>query len=404
MTATRIVRPATLAVVAAAVWILAASLLWRTKVPADLHLPSLEARRLFGAHVVDAGTRFDRFFELEWLIATLAKLTALVVMTRRGPRFVRSLGLGPVNAGIVTGVLVATVVWAVNVPFGIAASWWSRRHGILQESWGSIVFSPWGSLLRTTFMTAIVLAVVLMLAQRFAQRWWIPAAALVFGLAVLLQLLIPYAQGLGTHGVRSPAFAAQIRRLEDREQVGRPSVRIVPMRHQTTAANAFAIGIGPSRGIFIWDTMLDGRFTPREVRFVVAHELGHLARRHIWKGIAWGALIGIPILILVAFVTGRRDGLRNPAAVPLAFLTITAAGVATAPLVNAVSRRYEAEADWMALNATGDPSAGRGLFQRFVTTDLQDPDPPGWVHVFLEDHPNALVRVEQAEAWRRLNR
>src|SRR5438132_14205219 len=113
MTATRIVRPATLAVVAAGVWILAASLLWRTKVPAGLDLPSLEARDVFGAHVVSAGARFDRFFELEWVGATLASLIALVVMTRRGPRFVRSLGLGPVNAGIVTGVLVAAVVWAV---------------------------------------------------------------------------------------------------------------------------------------------------------------------------------------------------------------------------------------------------------------------------------------------------
>jgi STE24 endopeptidase len=74
------------------------------------------------------------------------------------------------------------------------------------------------------------------------------------------------------------------------------------------------------------------------------------------------------------------------------------------PFTNAVSRRYEAEADWMALNATRDPGAGRGLFTEFVETDLQDPDPPGWVHVFLEDHPSALVRVEQAEAWRRLNR
>ena len=404
MTATRIVRPATLAVVAAAVWILAASLLWRTKVPADLRLPSLDARRVFGPNVVSAGERFDRFFELEWLIATLATLAALVVMTRRGPRFVRSLGLGPVNAGIVTGVLVATVIWAVNVPFGIAASWWSRRHGILQESWPSIVFSPWGSLLRTTFVTAIVLAVVLILARRFAQAWWIPAAAIVLGLAVLLQLLIPYAQRLGTHHVRSRAFATQIRLLENSEHVGRPSVRIVPMRDQTTAANAFAIGIGPSRGVFIWDTMLDGRFSPREVRFVVAHELGHLARRHIWKGIAWGGLIGIPILALVAFVTGRRGGLRNPAAVPLAFLTITAAGVATAPFANAVSRRYEAEADWTALTATRDPAAGRGLFKGFVTTDLQNPDPPGWVKVFLEDHPSALLRVEQAEAWRRLKR
>src|SRR6266516_4606380 len=404
MTAARIVRPATLAVAAVAVWAVAASLLWRTKVPADLRLPSLDARVVFGAHAVSAGTRFDRFFELEWVVATLASLAALVVMTRRGPRFVRSLGLGPVNAGIVTGVLVATALWAVNLPFGIAASWWSRRHGILRESWGSIVFSPWGVLLRTTFMTVVVLAVVLMLAKRFAQAWWIPAAAIVLGLGIALQLLIPYVQRIGTHRVRSPSFAAQIRRLEDREHVGRPTVRIVPMRGQTTAANAFAIGIGPSRGVFIWDTMLDGRFTPREVRFVVGHELGHLARRQIWKGIAWGGLIGIPILALVAFVTGRRGGLRNPAAVPLAFLTFTAALLATAPLKNAVSRRYEAEADWMGLTATRDPAAARGLFKGFVTADLQNPDPPGWVQVLLEDHPTALVRVEQADAWKRLNR
>ena len=404
MTATRIVRPATLAVAAVVVWAVAASLLWRTKVPADLHLPSLRARAVFGPHVVSAGARFDRFFELEWVVATLASLAVLVVMTRRGPRFVRSLGLGPVNAGIVTGVLVTTVLWAVNLPFGIAASWWSRRHGILRESWWSIVFSPWGGLLRTTVMTVIVLAVVLMLAKRFAQSWWIPAAAIVLGLAVALQLLIPYVQRIGTHRVRSTRLAAQVRRLEQREHVGRPTVRVVPMRGQTSAANAFSIGIGPSRGVFIWDTMLDGRFTPREERFVVAHELGHLARRHIWKGIAWGGLIGIPILALVAFVTGRRGGLRNPAAIPLAFLTITAAKLATMPLANAISRRYEAEADWMALNATRDPAAGRGLFEGFVRTDLQNPHPPGWVRVLLEDHPDALLRVEQAEAWKRLNR
>src|SRR5205807_3366893 len=227
---------------------------------------------------------------------------------------------------------------------------------------------------------------------------------IVLGLAVALQLLIPYVQRIGTHRVRSTRLAAQVRRLEQREHVGRPTVRVVPMRGQTTAANAFAVGIGPSRGIFIWDTMLDGRFTPREVRFVVAHELGHLARRHIWKGIAWGGLIGIPILALVAFVTGRRGGLRNPGAVPLAFLTITAAKLATMPLANAISRRYEAEADWMALNATRDPAAGRGLFEGFVRTDLQNPHPPGWVRVLLEDHPDALMRVEQAEAWKRLNR
>src|SRR5919199_3768090 len=184
MTATRILRPATLAVIAAAVWLLAAILLWRTKVPSDLHAPSLDARDVFGAHVVSAGVRFDRFFEIEWALGTVVSVAALVVMARSGPRFVRSLGLGPVNAGIITAVLVGVVLWAVALPFDIAASWWSRRHGISQESWGSIVFSPWGVLLRSTAISVIVFGVLLLLAKRFARMWWLPAAAVVLGLAI----------------------------------------------------------------------------------------------------------------------------------------------------------------------------------------------------------------------------
>jgi STE24 endopeptidase len=399
----RIVRPATI-VAALVVWVLAAALLWRTKVPADLELPSLDASRVFGTDAVRAGVRFDRFFELEWVIATLASLAALAVFARRGPRLARSLGLGPVNAGIITAVLAAVLLWTVSLPFDIAAAWWSRRHGILQESWPTIVFSPLGGLYRATVVTTLVFAVVLLLAKRFLQGWWIAASGVVLVLALGLQFVFPYLQRIGTHPIRSPRLAAQIRTLEEREHVGRPTIRVAPVKDTTTAANAFAIGIGPSRSVFIWDTMLDGRFSFGEVHFVLAHELGHLARWHIWKGIAWGALFGIPILALVAFVTGRRGGLRRPENVPLALLTIAVAGIAVTPLANAVARRYEAEADWMALNATADPASARALFKDFVTTDLQDPDPPGWVHVFLEDHPSALVRVEQAEAWRGLRR
>ena len=232
----------------------------------------------------------------------------------------------------------------------------------------------------------------------------VAAAGVVLALAVGVQFVLPYLQRVGTHPVRSRTLAAQIRALENRERVGRPVVRVSPVSKNTSAANAFSIGIGPSRTVIIWNTLLDGRFTPREVRFVVAHELGHLARHHIWKGIAWGVLFGLPIFGLVAYVTGRRGGLRRPENVPLAVFTLALAGLVVMPLANAVSRRYEAEADWMAVRATRDPGAGRALFQDFVRTDLQNPDPPGWVTFFLEDHPSALARVEQVEAWRRLRR
>jgi STE24 endopeptidase len=403
MTATRIGRVATLAV-AAAVWASAAAALWRTNVPADLRLPSLDPSSVFGASVARAGVRYERFFDYDWLLGTLAEVGTLVLLVRRGPRLVRSLGLGPVNAGIIAGVVVTTVLWAVSLPFDIAAAWWSRRHGISKDSWGSIVFSPWEGLLGKTFATVIVLGLLLLLARRFAQSWWIPGAAILFALAVLVQFVLPYANRIGTHPVRSPSLAAAIDRLETREHAGDPVVRVQPVHESTTAANAYAVGIGPSRSVFLWDTILDGRFTRREVQFVTGHELAHLARRHIWKGLAWGFLFGVPILAAIALATGRRGGLRNPATVPLALLTLTALQIALTPLENAVSRRYEAEADWVGLDGTRDPAAASGLFKGFVRSDLQDPEPPGWVHVFLDDHPTPLHRVEQADAWAALHR
>src|SRR6476620_3148626 len=342
MTATRISRVATLAV-AAVVWTLAAALLSRTKVPADLRLPQLDPRSVFGGGAVRAGIRYERFLDYAWLLGTIVSLAALVVMVRRGPRLARSLGLGPVNAGLITGVIVTTVLWALSLPFDFAAAWWERRHGISTEDWGTVIYTPWEGLLATTFGTAIVLAVFLLLAKRYAQNWWIGGAAFLLALGFAAQFALPYVSRYGTHPIRATKLAAAVKQLETREHAGHPPVRVEKVSDRTTAANAYAIGLGPSSSVFIWDTMLDGRFTPREVRFVVGHELAHHARLHLWKGLAWGILIGIPLLAAVAFVTGRRGGLRNPANVPLALLTLVVLQLAITPFTNAVSRRYEAE-------------------------------------------------------------
>ena len=97
-------------------------------------------------------------------------------------------------------------------------------------------------------------------------------------------------------------------------------------------------------------------------------------------------------------MTERRGGLRDPALVPLGLLVALALFVATLPLQNAVSRRYEAEADWIALRATGDPDASIGLDLRLAQTSLGDPDPPAWAKLFLSTHPPTVERIAMAEA------
>jgi STE24 endopeptidase len=141
------------------------------------------------------------------------------------------------------------------------------------------------------------------------------------------------------------------------------------------------------------------------VRVAAAHELAHIRRRHVWKGLAWFALLSLPGLYVVALATRRRGGLAEPRAVPLAALVLLCLQLALLPLTNAISRRYEVEADWIALETTRDPAAARGLFEGFAATDLTDPRPPAWSYVLLDDHPTLLQRIALTRAWRaRLDR
>ena len=112
-------------------------------------------------------------------------------------------------------------------------------------------------------------------------------------------------------------LAARIRQLAREEGVGGTPVRIEDVHGETTAANAMATGIGPSARVFIWDTFLDGRYSAREIEVVAAHEFGHIAHHHIWKGLAWSLLLTVPGFWIVERATRRRGGLERPEVVPL---------------------------------------------------------------------------------------
>jgi STE24 endopeptidase len=167
----------------------------------------------------------------------------------------------------------------------------------------------------------------------------------------------------------------------------------------TSLPNAEATGLGPSRRVVLWDTLVRD-FTPREVTVVIAHELGHLARNHIWKDIGWYALFAFPGAFLIARATRRKGGMGRPEAVPLSLFVLVALSLLALPLQNAISRHMEAEADWASLQATHDPGGATALFRRFVPTTLSEPNPSTVEYVLLENHPTIMQRIAMAQAWR----
>ena len=180
----------------------------------------------------------------------------------------------------------------------------------------------------------------------------------------------------GARPLASPLLRSDVVRLERVEHVSGTPVRVQDVSSWTSQANAFTVGFGPATHVVVWNTLLDGRFSRGEVDVVLAHELGHVRSRHVLKALGWTALLVLPTLWLVALVTRRRGGVGDPANLPLVILTLAVLALLTAPIQNVVSRRYEAEADWRALNATRDPASARQLFESFEKTSLEEPSPP----------------------------
>ncbi len=325
---------------------------------------------------------------------------ALVVLMRVLPPRARSIGLGRIGTAVIVGMVLLVALWFVALPFSLAGLWWQHHWGLGPFDVLAWLSGQW-SLLAPAAASALATVVLLVgLAGRFPRRWWLLATPVVVVVAAVFALLSGWLLGAASQPLRDPQLTADVQRLEQSEHVTGTPVRVQRVSSWTNQVNAFTVGMGPSTRVVLWNTLLDDRFTRGEVDTVIAHELGHVRGRHILKGIGWTALIVLPTLWLLALATRRRGGVGAPENLPFVFLVLTVLALLTAPLQNEVSRRYEAEADWRALNATHDPASARKLFQAFARTSLEDPSPPLLDYLWLENHPTLLQRIGMTEEWR----
>ena len=390
---------AAIAAALAGAWAAAAWFLWRTTVPASLHLPHVDEHRFFTTAQLHAAASFSTVSDLLFWGSTLAQIAALAAFARWGARWARESAAGPLGTGMLLGMLGFALVWAAQLPLAVVDLWWQRRHGLSHVGYATFVFGDWFALGGQFVFLCVALAIVMGLARRLRRNWWMLAAPAFVGLALLFAFVDPYL--LGTHRLADQKLQLIAAQLERKEGVGHVPVVVDRIHDVTSLPNAEAVGIGPTRRVVLFDTLLDGRFTSGELKVVIAHELGHLARNHIWKDVGWYALFAFPGTFLLGLVARRRGGMGEPEAIPLALLALVVLQLLAVPLQNAISRRMEAEADWRALVTTRDPRDAIGLFRRFVPATLDEPNPPTWDYIWEENHPTIVQRIAMAEAWKR---
>jgi STE24 endopeptidase len=378
----------------------AAYLLWPTDVPDDLKLPSVDESRLFDAALLDETEDFERFLRWNDIASNLVLLAVLALFAWRGWRFGRESAAGRIGTGMLLGMIGLALVWIAQLPFAMADIWWQKRHDIVTAGYLDWALENWLVLGAQFLFICLWLLITMALAAPLRDRWWLAAAPVFAALALLLAFLTPYL--VPDQHDPDPSLAADAKRIAHQTGLDDVELKVQEIGDLTEAPNAFAAGLGPSRRVVLWDTLLEPPFDRDEVRVVIAHEYGHHESQHIWKGLAWYALISLPLLFVVARVARRWGGLYQPRAVPVALLTLVAVSLVVQPFDNLITRRMEMEADWVALETTKDPGAARELFEEFADTALQDPDPPEWAHLWFDTHPSIVDRIAEATAWENL--
>jgi Zn-dependent protease with chaperone function len=303
--------------------------------------------------------------------------------------------LGWAGASALWAAIVVAGLDVVLLPLDVWSGWIrERRWGFSQQSLADWLADRAKASAIGVVLAAAAWVAVVGLARPWPSLWVLPAAAGAALVTLFLSFVAPV--------VLEPLFN-RFRPLEDAElaarlgalaeRAGAPvrEVLVADASRRTTKVNAYVSGLGASRRVVVWDTLLAAVGAP-EVEVVVAHELGHRRLRHVAKFSAVGMAIAAAVVVLVRLVVGTPA----PGDLPTAVLLVLAAQAVVAPCFAAYSRRYERQADRFALDVTGDLPAFERVMIELARRNLSDVAPPRLAYLLLFTHPTAPQRLEHA--------
>jgi len=284
--------------------------------------------------------------------------------------------------------------------------WLPRRFGLLHQPfrrwlWDAVKAGLIGGMLG---LLAVLIIYALL---RVTPWWWLWGAAIFLAGYALLALVAPiWLVPLFYRLTPLPDGLLLTRLLALARRVGVPvtGVFVVDQSRKSRTANAAVTGLGRTRRILLFDTLLD-EFTPEEVEAVLAHEMAHQLHGDIRRGLlVQGALTLVTFWIAdLALRWGvgwlGLDGPADIAGLPLFGLILMLVSLAALPVANGWSRRVEWQADRFALRTIPDPRAFIRSMERLATLNLAEREPHRLEELFLYSHPAIERRIAHARQF-----
>lgn len=352
-----------------------------------------------------AKSRVD-LFEMAWSSATLVAWTLLGGLDALNQALLAALGAG-MGQQLALLAAFAAIGGLLDLPFSLYRTFVvEERFGFNKTTWRLwAVDLAKGTLLGAAIGLPIA-ALILWLMGAAGSAWWLWAWCVWMGFNLLLLVIYPTLIAPWFNKfqpLEDQALAARVTALMQRCGFAAKGLFVMDGSRRSAHANAYFTGFGAAKRVVFYDTLL-ARLTPGEVDAVLAHELGHFRHRHILKRIATMfalSLAGFALLgwlsSQVWFYTGlgvrpSLEGGNDALALLLFLMAVPTFTFFISPLMAAVSRRHEFEADAFAVAQTDGRDLASALTKLYEdNASTLTPDP---VYVrFYYSHPPASERL-----------
>ena len=304
-------------------------------------------------------------------------------------------------------VSVVALLSLVDLPFALYRTFViEARFGFNRMTLGLFLADLAKQALVSALLGIPLLVLVLWLMARMGEHWWIWVWAAWAGFNLLVLLLYPtFIAPLFNKfsPLEDESLARRIAALLERCGFRSNGLYVMDGSKRSSHGNAYFTGFGAAKRIVFFDTLLS-RLAPEEVEAVLAHELGHFKRHHVWKRIAMLFAMSFVLLwglgqVIDApwFYSALHVETRSTAMALLLFAIVMPVFLFfLQPVTSLHSRKHEFEADQYAAAHASAADLVRALVKLYQDNAATlTPDP---VHsAFYDSHPPASVRIARLQ-------
>jgi len=311
-------------------------------------------------------------------------------------------------AGTLFFVTIAMVFFILDLPFDYYHTFViEEKYGFNRSSLGIWVTDNLKQCLLSMVLLLVLVVPVLWTIRVSPDYWWFWGFAVVSVGQLCLTLLYPI--------LIAPLFN-KFEPLEDRILVDRVENLIaeagvksggifqMDAGRRSRHSNAYFAGLGGTRRIVLFDTLIDSH-NHDEILAVLAHELGHFKRKHVFKSYILAlsgtfAAFYLTYLLLgwePLYETFGLDPARPYPALLIIGVFWQRLGFFLTPFFAALSRRFEREADAIAATLLQTPTPLIEALKRMACDNLANLNPHPFYVWFNYSHPPMLERINRLE-------